>query len=676
MNTKLKLAIFFALMLFIGGISIITRLYFYDKTLTNYFVQSQNILKNLGELRKEEYKLNYFVLKSTFYLYENNDKVIKEIRYIDSVIKKLNGNYYFKKYFPKTYKSFEYYKKYFSEKKSYIYRFYIYNSLIKNATIYLEKVLVYSTNLFSDNPLFLKKEIESINNVFLVKNSFDEMFLENIDIGYFKSVHFKDKEKEKIKNVLVENLLLFKNNFPKYSKYLDSIQYSKTLEAFKNIYKFFFKEKKEKIKGLNKTFYFIMVVLLGGMILTFILLVFLLQEHTALQKSFITDKLTGLGNREKLNLDLKKYKSPTLYLLNIDKFKHINDIYGIEIGDEILKKVAEVLKNNFDCANKNVYRLGSDDFAILCDGELDYKKIVEYFENHSLVVKGREFNIRVSLGISKEFPLIETADMALKEVKKDSKLKYLIYHKDSKIKEKYKANLEKSKFLENAIKNDLIIPVYQPIVENETKTICKYEVLARIKDSDKLISIFPYLEVAKENKIYKEITKIIYKKAYETFKNNDLAFSLNLSIDDILEEETIELIEKLTDDKNFASRCTFELLESEAIEDYEIVKSFIKKMKKKGVSFAIDDFGSGYSNFEQVINLEIDYLKIDGSLIRKLKDNPHTKVIVKTINSFAKEIGLKSIAEFVSDEEIYKIAKEIGIDCSQGYYFSPPIENI
>jgi len=676
-NRLNKLIIFLLLI----GIVIIIKLYFYNMEIKRNFTESENIIYDINNLQSREYKLNYFILKSTFYLYENNDKVMQEINNIKKLIAKLKENKFFKRNFPLSYQFFLKYEEFFEKKENNIYRFYIFNSLIKNATIYLDKILINSVNIFKNDPEFLKQEMKSVSNIFIVKNSFDKSFLNNLDISYFKHVNFKEPEKEKLKNVLIANLLLFKNNFPEYSKFLYKIQHSTSIFILKQIYDVFINERKEKIEELNFTFNFIIFMLAGGIVIVSMLLILVNKEHIELKKSFVTDKLTGLGNREKLNQDLKNYKHPVLYLINIDKFKHFNDIYGNEIGDKILQKVAIVLKNNFECKNKNVYRLGSDDFAIVCEGNLDYKQIIDYFEKHPVIIDGKEFNIRISIGISNEYPLVENADMALKKVKNDSKIKFYKFTKNSSIKKEYEENLKKSRFLQSAIKNDLIVPVFQPIVfnnfyENGKNKICKYEVLARIKDKGELKSIYPYLTVAKENKIYKEITKSVFKKAYEVFKNNNLELSLNLSIEDILENETMNLIDKLTEDRNFAKRCTFELLESEAIEDYEIVEKFINKMKKRGVKFAIDDFGSGYSNFEHIINLHIDYLKIDGSLIKKIDFDENSRIIVETINSFAQRIGLITIAEFVSNEQIYKTVKSIGIECSQGYYFYPPLEKI
>lgn len=669
-----KISVLIGILLF-AGILIIFELFNYNIYLKNYFKKSEEISYQLNSLKKEEYKLKFLILKSTFYLYENNDAVMDEINKIDKMLEKLKNNSFFKNEFPSSYEKFSVYSKFYAMKKNNIYRFFTYSSIIKNATIYLDKILSSSINVFGDNKEFLQKEIWTIGNVLITKNSFDKSFLENLNINYFKNIQFKQRQKESMKNVLLENLLLFKNTFSKYYFYLKKIQQSVTLEYLNNVYKTFYFEKNKNIKKLSMVFYFIIFVLLGGIVIVSFLLYLINKEHSILEKSLITDSLTGLGNREKFNIDIKKYKNPVLYLINIDKFKHFNDIYGSEIGDKILKKVAGILKNNFNCKNKNVYRFGGDDFGILCEEEIDYQKILDFFKNHPLKIDGKIFNIRVSIGISKEFPLIETADMALKKVKQNSRITSLVYDKNCSLLQNYKENLKKSEILQNAIANDLIIPVFQPIFNNKTLEICKYEVLARIKKDNELLSIYPFLKIAKENKVYKEITKAVFLKAYDVFKEKNAEFSLNLSIDDLLEDETLDLIDTLFKNKNFAKRCTFELLESEAIEDYEIVRDFIKKMKKIGVKFGIDDFGSGYSNFVHILNLEIDYLKIDGSLIKHL-ENKNTRIIVRTINLFAKKMNILTIAEFVSNEKIFEYVKKFGINCSQGFYLSKPLEKI
>ncbi|MDX4013285.1 EAL domain-containing protein, partial [Aliarcobacter skirrowii] len=123
---------------------------------------------------------------------------------------------------------------------------------------------------------------------------------------------------------------------------------------------------------------------------------------------------------------------------------------------------------------------------------------------------------------------------------------------------------------------------------------------------------------------------------------------------------------------NISKKLVIELVESESIVDYKIAIEFIKRVKSKGCKIAIDDFGSGYSNFEYLVKLEADYIKIDGSLIKNIVTQKESFAVVSTIVNFAKQMEIKTIAEFVENEEIYKIIKNIGVDFSQGYYFTQP----
>jgi EAL domain-containing protein (putative c-di-GMP-specific phosphodiesterase class I) len=124
-------------------------------------------------------------------------------------------------------------------------------------------------------------------------------------------------------------------------------------------------------------------------------------------------------------------------------------------------------------------------------------------------------------------------------------------------------------------------------------------------------------------------------------------------------------------------KVVFEIVESESIDgNYETVLEFVRKVKDYGCKIAIDDFGSGYSDFEYLIKLKADFIKIDGSLIKEINTKKEAFIVVQVIVSFAKQMGIKTIAEFVEDDTILKTLEELGIDYSQGYYFAPPMQNV
>ncbi len=147
---------------------------------------------------------------------------------------------------------------------------------------------------------------------------------------------------------------------------------------------------------------------------------------------------------------------------------------------------------------------------------------------------------------------------------------------------------------------------------------------------------------------------------------------MNLSIDDIKDANTVQEIINTIIKTNTASRIVFEILESEGIENYDEVEGFITQIKSLGAKIAIDDFGTGYSNFEHILKLNVDYIKIDGSLIKNIEENKKHQIIVETIVDFAKKMGSKTIAEFVCNENIFSIVKNIDVDFLQGFYIGKP----
>ena len=236
-------------------------------------------------------------------------------------------------------------------------------------------------------------------------------------------------------------------------------------------------------------------------------------------------------------------------------------------------------------------------------------------------------------------------------------------------------NIETIHIIKTAIDNHKIISYFQPIVNNQTQKIEKYESLVRlITEEGQLLTPFYFLETAKKGRYYSKITKIVLDNSFAALhKIPDVAISINLSVHDIERDEITDYIQQLlVEYKTEAHRVIFELLESEDIKDFFLIKRFIQNVKAQGVKIAIDDFGTGYSNFERLLSYEPDILKIDGSLIKNIHNNTLNQHIVETIILFAKKQNLTTVAEFVESETIYEIVQAMGIDYSQGYYFGRP----
>ncbi len=241
----------------------------------------------------------------------------------------------------------------------------------------------------------------------------------------------------------------------------------------------------------------------------------------------------------------------------------------------------------------------------------------------------------------------------------------------------YSHNLTWSKKLRSAIKEDRIISYFQPIVDNRTLEVKKYECLARMIDGvGNSISPQYFLDISKKNRLYPKITKKMVDMAFEMFADKRYEFSINLCVEDMLDNSTRSYIYSKLEDYGDRTKVSFEIVESERIEDYAEVKDFIAMVKKLGGKIAIDDFGSGYSNFEHILRLNVDYIKIDASMIKNIDNDKNSQIIVDTIVGFAKKLGIKTIAEYVHSESVFNKVKELGVDMSQGFYFSAPVEDI
>lgn len=390
-----------------------------------------------------------------------------------------------------------------------------------------------------------------------------------------------------------------------------------------------------------------------------------------------TDMLTNLPNRQKMQIDMKNNKPYGCVVFNIDKFREINDLFGVSVGDSILVQVAEWFLQQ----GLHVYRIGGDEFAMVVQEETPWHalemKIVlwldrllqNFFQLENELISIR-MNIGVALGGGSK--LLTRADIALHNAKV-AKVPYALYEITENIEETYRTNIAMTATIHKALATKNILCYYQPIVDFQTGKIQKYETLVRLMDdSGTIIPPLDFLSIAKKTKLYSQITRCVIAQACERFMGKDEEFSINLSIDDIEDPATVQYIIGTILKTQTASKIVFEILESEGIENYESVENFIQQVKALGAKIAIDDFGTGYSNFEHILKLHVDYIKIDGSLIRGIVSNERHAIIIETIVDFSKKIGAKTIAEYVSDEAIFDKVKSLGVDFSQGYYTGKP----
>jgi len=404
----------------------------------------------------------------------------------------------------------------------------------------------------------------------------------------------------------------------------------------------------------------------------------------SIEHQFYYDELTGLKNRKSLQTDLEEKTNSLLMIINVDKFQEINNLYGDTTGDKVLlifkEKFVEFLPKN-----STLYKLHADEFGIIQHNSTDLlkfeslaQKIVSSLDKYEFIIEeDNTIFINLTIGIAHNSNvLLQNADMALKLAKKE-KQHYLVYNDAMLALSKYENRLNWTHRLNDAITNDKIVPLFQPIIDCQTDEVVKYEALMRIKEgnNDYIVPIH-FLNISKENKLYFKLTMIMIQKTFELCRNKDAIFSINLNLEDMKNETIVNYIISQFRQHNIGKKIAFEILESEGIENFKEVAEFIQKVKVYGAKISIDDFGTGYSNFEYLMNLDFDYLKIDGSMIRNIDKDPKSQVVTKTIVDFAQRIGVKTIAEFVSSKSIYTKVKEMNIDYAQGYYLGEPSEEL
>ncbi len=382
------------------------------------------------------------------------------------------------------------------------------------------------------------------------------------------------------------------------------------------------------------------------------------------------------------------YDEMIVVYIKIDDFYDIERFYGSKIARKLEVKFAEYINDILlkEYKFEKVFSLGNGEFAVVRDKnryEIPMSKVIEQFKkfqeeinDSKIQVEEIDYDIMILVSLSYGKNALEDAKYGLKELYKTNGI--FIVSKDLSIVEHTRAekNLKIIKMIKDAIRNSNIISYYQPIVDNKTKKVVKYESLVRfVDDSFNILPPGAVLEIAKKGRYYSQITSVILDNAFAALEVLEQDISINLSITDIEKKSTREKIyDFIKNNPNLSKKIVFELLEDESVKDFDGVKSFISTVKKYGAKIAIDDFGSGYSNFERLLDYEPDIVKIDGSLVKNIQTSKLSLSIVKTIVRFVKEQEIEIVAEFVENETIYNILKDLGVDYSQGYYFGKPMD--
>jgi len=428
-----------------------------------------------------------------------------------------------------------------------------------------------------------------------------------------------------------------------------------------------------------------------------------IKERTKeLQHLAVHDTITGLYNRYEFEKRLSfalKYSSKAagdsiMCYVDLDQFKIVNDTSGHTAGDELLKQVSLILEKGVD-KKDIVARLGGDEFGILFLGkslaevQKMAQKILRAIKEYRFAYDGKIFVIGASMGmvpIEREccslVDIISAADAACYQAKEKGRNCIHIASRDDKKIQERRGEMQWLAKLTQALEEGMFCLYVQPIISlmHESQAIKHYEVLIRLEDNDgKIISPMAFIPPAERYGMMQRIDRWVIEEVFREYtrlheKSGQLySFSVNLSGISLNDESLSAFIERLFERYNvpYQSIC-FEVTETAAVSNLSVALKFINKMRALGCKFSLDDFGSGLSSFSYLQNLPVDYLKIDGAFVCDIDVNEVNRAMVKSINEISHIMGMKTICEFVENEEVERILQKMDVDFAQGYFYAEP----
>ncbi|EQB87573.1 diguanylate cyclase (GGDEF)-like protein [Clostridium punense] len=425
-----------------------------------------------------------------------------------------------------------------------------------------------------------------------------------------------------------------------------------------------------------------------------------LENEKTLAKEFlrqaITDKLTGLKNRTAFGEDLEKAlelcrknnKVLSVIFFDLDRFKYINDAFGHNTGDELLKKVADLL-GKYEDEHRQIYRLGGDEFTIITfDSQEDVTLSESIIKNFKapINIEGREIYITTSIGIAR-YPeagedveiLTRNADSAMYVAKEQGKNRCCIYNRN--MHHKLSKRLELENNIRRAISEEEFFLNFQPIVNMVDNSITSFEVFIRWNHPDKGI-VMPgaFIPLAEETGLIVPIGEWVLKNACAEFKKSiknlgkKIKLAVNLSAAQLQQRGIVDTIKEILEETNFNPMdLELEVTESSIMINPEESIRKLRMLRDKGISIIIDDFGIEYSSLNYLKHLPYNTLKIDKCFISDIISNKADASITEAIIQLGHNLGVTVVAEGVETKEQYEMLKVLGCDRIQGYYFSKPV---
>ena len=423
------------------------------------------------------------------------------------------------------------------------------------------------------------------------------------------------------------------------------------------------------------------------------------ERDVQLRKLANHDSLTGLYNRRRFVEELKaevmdvsrEDRSSALFFVDLDQFKYINDACGHPAGDRLLQKVADELYRSIG-KDDVIARFGGDEFAILArnvdvaGATAAAEAILSNMRGMSHVEDDQVFHVHCSIGIAMmtdenlhHDELINQADIACREAKSSGRNRMRVYVPPDGEDQRHLTDVGWMNCLRDALDKDRLEIYFQPINNIATGVTTHHELLLRLKKEDgTLVSPEAFLPSAVRFGLMNEIEFWMLRnaaKAYAKYSSTDrrMKFSVNLSANAFENDDLCEFVSSTFKEFGINGEdIVFEITESLAVRRILHVDQQINTLRKLGCRFALDDFGTGYSSFSYLQKLKFDYIKIDGSFVQDLPNNPVDQKMIKLIAEVGREAGMETIAEYVGDVETLEILADIGVDMAQGYFVGRP----
>ncbi|MGD8311788.1 MAG: EAL domain-containing protein [Gammaproteobacteria bacterium] len=427
------------------------------------------------------------------------------------------------------------------------------------------------------------------------------------------------------------------------------------------------------------------------------------QRDKMLRRLADYDPLTGLPNRRYFSQELEDEiarvreggKTSALLFIDLDQFKYINDTLGHAAGDRVLVQAACCLSGNLR-ENDLIARFGGDEFTVVLrdinreNAAQLVEDLMKLMQDIQFIEDGQSFSVLCSIGVtmldSGRFSpdeVLSQADFACHEAKARGRNRFHFHELSSSEKRRMTVDMGWSQRIKKALRDDRMLLHYQPIIDIVTGHPAMYEVLLRMRDDrGNIIPPAAFMPAANRFGLMVDIDHLVIRRAMESlarFRNqgHDIKFTLNLSGHAFNDTRLVGFIrENLEKNGLDPTMVILEITEQVAVRHLVQARGLIQEIMALGCRFALDDFGAGFSSFNYLKHLPVDYIKIDGGFIKNMASDRVDQAMVKSIIQIAKAVGKQTIAEYVQDSETLTMLNDLGVNYAQGFYIGKPAETL